>query len=237
MWSNRAWWAASGILAGVSGIVSNMVFDDQNGLTDEQMASGAGVIEHLNRTNYHVGVIAGWVAIAGLFVMAAGWRRTVDRMRDDHLAWLVIPYGLLAAAASLLLGYGVKGALAEYLPGGSNDDNFPAEAVYQMFVFNDNAPWVGWWGVLFAAGAVTWLSFRRRGSIPPWLGILGGLIVLHATVVMVGTGAVAIAGLTGPIWLLASSSWLLVRGTPRTGRSSGGADHPAKTPDHPSVSS
>lgn len=218
MSSSRSWWAASGVLAGACGVVSNLIFNDQNSVTDEQMASAAGVIEHLDRANYHAGVVAGWVAITGLLVMAAGWRRAIDGTGDDHLAWGIIPYGLLAAAASLLLGYGVKGALAEYLPGGSNEDNFPTEALYQMFVFNDNAPWVGWWGVLFAAGAVTWLSFRRRGSTPLWLGILGGLIVLHATVVMVGTGAVAIAGLTGPIWLIASSTWLLLGGTPTTGR-------------------
>lgn len=218
MADSRSWWAAWGVLAGVSGVVSNLVLNDQSSVTDEQMASAAGVIEHLDRTNYHAGVVAGWIAIAGLLVMAAGWRRAIHRMGDDHLAWSVIPYGLVAAAASLLLGYGVKGALAEYLPGGANEDNFPAEAVYQMFVFNDNAPWVGWWGVLFAAGAVTWLSIRRRGSTPLWLGILGGLIVLHATAVIVGIGAVAIAGFTGPLWLIASSTWLLLGGTPTTGR-------------------
>lgn len=224
MSGSRSWWAAWGVLAGIGGVTSNLVFNDQNSVTDAQMASGVGVIEHLDRTNYQVGVVAGWVAIAGLLVMAAGWRRAIDRSGDDHLAWLVIPYGLVAAASSLLLGYGFKGALAEYLPGGANEDNFPAEAVYQMFVFNDNAPWVGWWGVLFAAAAVAWLSFRRRGSVPLWLGIIGALVVLHSVIVMVGIGAVAIAGLTGPIWLILASTWLLLGGTPTAGRRVANAD-------------
>ncbi len=206
----RAMWPVWGVIGGVAGIVSNIGFNDQNAVTDEQMASGAGVIEHLDRMNYQVGVVAGWVAIVALLVTAAGWSRLAARRRDEHLAWRVIPYGLVAAATSLILGYGVKGALAEYLPGGANADNFPAEGVYTMFVFNDNAPWVGWWGVLFAAGAASWLAFRQRGTLPIWLGVLGVLILLHSVVVMVGTGAVAIAGLTGPVWLAVSSIWLLV---------------------------
>lgn len=212
----RFWWPVWGVVAGVAGIASNIGFNDQNSVTDEQMASGPGVIEFLDRTNYQVGVVAGWVAVVGLLVAASGWARLADRLGDDHLAWRVIPYGLVAAGTSLILGYGVKGALAEYLPGGANDDNFPPEGVYAMFVFNDNAPWVGWWGVLFAAGASSWLAFRRRGPVPIWLGILGVLLVLHSVVVMVGTGAVAFAGLSGPVWLIVASVWLLVSGPARS---------------------
>jgi hypothetical protein len=206
----RSWWPVWGVLAGVAGVLSNLVWNDQNALSATQMASGPGVVEHLERSTYHLGVVAGWVAIIGVLVSAGGWARVGRQNGDGHLAWSVIPFGLVAAAASLLLGYGVKGALAEYLPGGSNSDNYPAEGLYSMFVFHDNAPWVGWWGVLFAAGAASWLALRRRGSIPLWLGVIGALLVLHAVVVMVGTGAVAIAGLSGPVWLVLASVWLLV---------------------------
>jgi hypothetical protein len=210
-------WAVWGIVTGVAALVANLLFNDQNSLSDAQMASGAGVIEHLDRTNYQVGVVAGWVAIVGLVVLAAGWYRITRNIGDDHLAWTVIPFSLAIAAAALIPGYGLKGALAEYLPGGANEDNFPAEGVYTMFVMHDNAPWVGWWAVLFAAGAVAWLTFRRRGSFPLWLGIVSALPLLHATVVLIGIGAVAIPGLTAPLWLLVPSLWLLFGGTPNAG--------------------
>ena len=210
----RSWWPVWGIVAGVAGVLSNLVWNDQNSLTAAQMASGPGVVEHLERSTYHLGVVAGWVAIVGVLVSAAGWARVGRERGDAHLAWSVIPFGLVAAASSLLLGYGVKGALAEYLPGGSNDDNYPAEGLYSMFVFHDNAPWVGWWGVLFAAGAASWLAFRRRGTVPLWLGVIGTLLLLHAVVVMAGTGAVAIAGLSGPVWLILASGWLLASPSP-----------------------
>jgi hypothetical protein len=47
------------------------------------------------------------------------------------------------SAAALLVAYGFRGALAEYLPGGINDDNFPAAGLYVLFMINDNAPWFG----------------------------------------------------------------------------------------------
>jgi len=211
----RSWWALWGVLAGAGGVVSNLLLNDQDHLSDEQMASGAGVIVHLDRFNYQAGVVAGWVAIAGLLVMAAGWTRIALRRRDEHLAWYLIPLGLVASASALIFGYGIKGMLAEYLDGGANEGSFSDEGLYTMFVINDNAPWVGWWGVLFAAAAVAWLSVRRRGSLPMWLGLVGALIVLHSTVVLIGIGAVAIAGLTGPIWLILASGWLLVSGEPK----------------------
>jgi hypothetical protein len=200
------------MLAGIGGIVANVLTEDQ--LSNADRSTPERAIEALERSNFQVGVIAGWIAIVGLLVLAAGWWRLARARADEHLAWTVVPFGFLAAASSLLLGYGIKGALAEYLPGGANEDNFPAEGVYSMFVFHDNAPWVGWWGVVFAAAAVAWLAFRVREALPIWLGVLSVLVVLHAVVIMVVSGAVAIAGLTGPIWVLVSSIWLLVGGAP-----------------------
>ena len=54
------------MIAGTGGIASNIGFNDQNSVTDAQLASGPGAIEFLDRTNCQVGVV-------------------VDRPGDDHL--------------------------------------------------------------------------------------------------------------------------------------------------------
>ena len=172
------------------------------------------MIGQLDRASFHIGVIAGWLAIAELLVTAAGWQRIAHRA-DGHLAWQVIPFGLVAAAGALLLGYGNKGALAEYLPGGSNENSFDDAGLYSMFVFNDNGPWVPWWGVVFAAAGVAWLSFRGR-RLPLWLGIFSAVVVLLPTVVLGGTGAVAGAGVIAPLWITVASIWLMFAGEPVT---------------------
>ncbi len=204
-------WHLWGVVAGVGGIVANLVTDDQNGLTDEQVRSGAGVVQHLDRTGYRIGVVAGWVAIAALIVAAAGWQRIARRKSDEDLAWQIVPLGLVAAAGALTVGYGFKGALAEYLPGGANENAFDVHGLYTMFVINDNAPWVGWWGVVVAAGACAWIALVRR-RLPVVLGILSALALLLPVVVLFGIGAAATAGLTGPVWLAIASGWLALRG-------------------------
>ncbi len=209
-------WHLWGAVAGVGGIVANLVTDDKNGLTDEQVRSGAAVVQHLDRSGYHIGVVAGWVAIAGLIVVAAGWQRIARRRSDEDLAWQIVPFGFVAAAGALTVGYGFKGALAEYLPGGANDDAFDAHGLYTMFVINDNAPWVGWWGVVVAAGAVAWIALVRR-RLPIVLGIVSAAALLLPIGVVLGIGAAATAGITGPVWLVMASGWLALRGLGKDG--------------------
>jgi hypothetical protein len=209
----RAWWSVWGVVAGVGGVVANLVTDDQRALREEQVRSGVDVVQHLDRSGYHVGVIAGWVAVAALLAVAAGWQRLARRLGDDDLGWQIVPFGFVAAAGALALAYGFKGALAEYLPGGTNENAFDPAGLYTMFVFNDNAPWVGWWPVVVAAGACAWLALGRR-RLPIWLGILSALVVVFPVAVMLGTGAVAIAGVAGPVWLIAISLWLMLWGEP-----------------------
>lgn len=207
----RQMWHLWGVVAGVGGIVANLLGGDRSGLTDEQLRSGAGVVPHLDRAAYHLGAVAGWVAIAALVIVAAGWQRLARRLSDDDIAWQVVPLGFVAAAGALTVGYGFKGALAEYLPGGANDDAFDPNGLYTMFVINDNAPWVGWWGVVVAAGACAWIALVRR-RLPIVLGILSALAMVLPIAVLLGIGAAATAGITGPVWLVIASGWLAVRG-------------------------
>lgn len=199
-----AWWGAA---AGIAGLVANVVTDDQA----DRPAEGAGpeVIVELSRASYHVGVLAGFVAVACLIGFAAGWRRWARTGKGD-LGFDAVPTALTVSAAAMLVGYGVKGALAEYLPGGVNDDNFSDEALLTLFVMNDTAPWHAWWGVLFAAAFIAVTSLRSR-ALPLWLGVLAAVAVLLPLGIAIVSGAVAIAGLIGPVWLVVASVAIALR--------------------------
>ncbi|MDQ3874563.1 MAG: hypothetical protein M3322_03280, partial [Actinomycetota bacterium] len=69
---------------------------------------------------------------------------------------------------------------------------------------NDTAPWFGWFGVIFAAVLCAWLGLRQR-ALPLWIGALSAIAALIPVAIMVVSGAVAIAGLIGPLWLLIAS--------------------------------
>jgi hypothetical protein len=206
---DRTSWHLWGAAAGALGLVANVVTDDQASLTEEERRSGAAVVDLLDRTGYHVGVVAGILCVFCLVLLAAGWRRRT--IGETDAAALAVPVALTVGASALLVGYGFKGALAEYLPGGINDDNFSADGLYALFVINDTAPWFGWLGVIFAAALYAWLSLRRR-VVPLWIGIVSAIAVLPPLGVMLATGAVAIAGVVAPAWLLVASLGLAVGG-------------------------
>jgi hypothetical protein len=218
--ARRATWAWWGVAAGALGLVANLGGDEQGGLSDEQRRAGAAVVAELDRTTQHLGVAAGLLAVACLLLAAAGWRRWAAGSRD--LGALSVSTALTVSAAALLVAYGFRGGLAEYLPGGINDDNFPSEGLYVLFMINDAAPWFGWWGVVFAAALCAWLAFSLR-LLSLWLGIFSALAVAIPLGVMAFTGAVALAGVVGPVWLLATSAAVALRGIadPPTARASG----------------
>lgn len=142
-------------------------------LNIEQRQSGVDVIELLDRSGYHVGAAAGFLAVACLLVFAVGWRRWVDHQASDLLAARLVPAALVASAGAMIIGYGFKGMLAIYLPGGINAGDHPAEGLYTLFMINDLAPFFAWWGVAAAAAGVAWLAFRER-LVVRWVGAVGG---------------------------------------------------------------
>lgn len=202
-------WALWGVAAGVLGAVTNVGLDDQTSTLKKLQPWDATIIGELNRTLYAAGVITGLAAIACLVLFVAGWKRWSER-RTTSLASGAVSVALTVSAAAMLVGYGVKGGLAEYLPGGSNDDNFSPDALLVLFTLNDTAGWYAWWGVVIAAGCCAWLGLRDR-VLPVWLGVIGVVALLPPTIAMVFTGAVAIAGLVGPLWLIVLGLALALR--------------------------
>lgn len=77
----------------------------------------------------------------------------------------------------MIIGYGVKGMLAIYLPGGINENTFSDETLLTLFMIDDLVPFIAWYGVAMAAVAVSWVSLRER-ALPFWIGIVSLVSVL-----------------------------------------------------------
>ena len=194
-----AWWgAAAGLLGAVGHLFS------QGTITPEQRRSGADVVGVLDRAGYHIGAVTGFLAVACLLVAAAGWRRWGERRAPEKLAARLIPMALTAGAAAMIIGYGVKGALAVYLPGGINQGEFPTEGLYTLFMIDDLVPFMAWWGVALAAAGVAWLGLRQR-LLPRWIGVASAIAFLLPAAFLAITGLTGFAGVVGPVWLLVTS--------------------------------
>lgn len=196
-----AWW---GVPAGIVGLAGNFV-SAHGALSD---ADAADAVAAVARTSYHVGTVLGLVSFACLLLAAAGWRRWGA---DQGLAQQAVPAGLTVTATLVLLGTGLRGALAEYLPGGINEGNFDDAGLYALFIVHDTAPWFAWWGVLMVAALIAFMSLAGQG-FPRWLGVLSIAALAMPTAVMAGSGAVAAAGFVGPIWLVAFSTLVALGG-------------------------
>lgn len=195
----RHTWAFWGAAAGAAGFLG-LMFDGSASLPEESYLKGSALVAELERGQYHVGLLFGLVAVFSLLVAAAGWRRWAQHDAPDDLAAQMVPYGMVAAAGAMILGYGFKGSMAIYLQGGIDEGTMTDEGLYSVFMFLDFAPYVAWWGVTASALAITWMSLRH-GRIPRWIGIVGGILTLVPLVIVALTALPGIC-LLSTVWLV-----------------------------------
>lgn len=196
--SNTSYWPLWGVAAGVLGYVGHLL--TMANVTDKERATGVNVVSLLNRNDYYVGVVAGFFAVFCLLVFAAGWRRSLASAVGSLTAEMV-PLALTASAGAMILAYGVKGMLAVYLPGGLNANTYPAEGLYTLFMFDDLAPFMAWFGVTMASAAIIWLSLRER-QLPIWIGVASALFTLVPVGMLLLTGLPGFPGIVAPAWLI-----------------------------------
>jgi hypothetical protein len=144
-----------------------------------------------------------------LLVFAAGWRRWTNENKMDSLAAEVVTFGFIASAGAMILGYGFKGSLAVYLPGGLDEGSYPNENLLSVFMFNDFAPYIAWYGVAMAAAALAWVSLRER-LLPLWFGIVSVIFVLLPVGYLVATGLPGFPGVVDPLWIVIVGAGLAV---------------------------
>jgi hypothetical protein len=200
-------WALWGIPAGVLGFASSFITANYGGL---DTATGAQIINELDRGRYHLGIVLGIAAVLCLLVAAAGWQRWGSRHAPESLAARLVPLAFAASAGAMMLGYGFMGSLAVYLPGGMDEEYHAAEGLYAVFMFLDFAPFIAWWGAAFAAAGITWLALRER-VLPLWIGIVSALFVVVPVGFMAATGLPGFPGVIDPAWLVIVSIGMALR--------------------------
>lgn len=198
--SRRARWALWGTAAGVLGAVSTLVADGAGTVYQDGATITPADMERLERVPYHVGVVTGFLTVGALVIFAAAFRRWAARRAPDSLAGRAVPGALLASAGALIIGYGYKGAMAVYLPGGMDDYNFDPESLFPLFMLLDFGPFLGWWGASIAAGLVAWMGLRER-VVSRWLGVVSLLFAVAPLAFMVPTGLPGMS-LTAILWLI-----------------------------------
>jgi hypothetical protein len=192
----RRGWLLAGALAGLTGMTATMVTDLHPSGTK---TSTPEVVHQLSQPMAHAGVVAGFLTVTLLLVVAAAWRRHVEPRVPHSTAARVVSAGMTASAATLALGYGWKGALAIYLPGGLDAGLFDATGLYIYFVLTDFGGFIGWLGACVAAGAMAWMAFRER-TISRWIGAVS---IIPAASVCAYTGLTGLPGSPGlatPLW-------------------------------------
>jgi len=205
----RSTWALWGTAAGVCGVTANML--TQPSLTEAQRQEGFdGVFDGLSRGSYHLGAVAGFLAVACLLLFAAGFSRWAQRQASDSLALRATPLALVASAGALIASYGVKGQLAAYLDGGFNEASYPDREVYVYYLLDDLAGWFSWWGVAVAAACIAWLSFRER-LVVRWVGGLAVLAALAPVGFLVAFGFTGYAGVITPVFLVLAGIGMALR--------------------------
>ena len=165
-------------------------------------------VDAVSRTSYHVGTVLGLTSFACLVLASVGWRRWGS---GGGIAQQSVSTALAVTATLVLFAAGLRGALAEYLPGGINADNFDDHGLYALFIVHDTAPWTAWWGVLMMAAVVAFVSLTGQG-FSRGLGVLSVAALAMPTAVMAGSGALAAAGFVGPVWLAVFSAIVALRG-------------------------
>ena len=198
----RAKWPLLASAAGVGGFLATMVLDGR----DPRQAGDTVELTHdlftgLDPLTYRLSMVIGYLTVVLLLVLAAVWRRRVEPRFPGSTAAHLVPLGLVSSAAGLTYGYGWKGALGNYMPGGMEEKAFDDTGLYVYYLLNDFGAWIGWLGVVVAAGAFAVLAFRDR-AVSRWLGAFALLPVIQTTLMVAGLGVPGVPALLGPIWLV-----------------------------------
>lgn len=193
-------WPLWGVAAGLSGFAATVLSDTRP--ASELAAADRGedflvtpdVMHELTRTSNYVGFLLGFAAVAFLLVFAAAWTARVARQHPRSIAASVVSYGVLVSAAGLALGYGWKGALANYGYDGPEAGLYGDQGLFVYFMLTDFGPYIPWLGVLVAFAAMAWTAWAERLVSR----VLGTVLIVYVLAVVAGYVLMGVPGLAGP---------------------------------------
>jgi hypothetical protein len=195
-------WAVAGIVSGLAGLGTMVSSMGINAMYDEDLvgntAAMAEKLETQTGAMLAMHLFAGVGAVT-MIIFAAGLYRRLRARIGDGIAALVAFAGLLGTAVVTVMGSGLN---TEFLFGFWDDEVVldPSNAVFYAH-WVATIPWV--W-VLAGLSGVAVFSASRAGAVPRWIGI-GGLGVGGLTLLLGISPLQYMAGMTGPIWLLATA--------------------------------
>lgn len=207
-----AWplWAA---LSGIAGTIGTVVTDLRPDAEDEAIANGqnhavvpADMIG-LDPSLARIGFLAGVVSILALIVFAAAWRRQVETVFTRSTAARVVSIGFVASAGALILGYGWRGALANYL--GPEAGLYGEEGLFVYYMLTDFGAYIPWMGLVASAIAVAWMAWIERNTSRV-LGTFAAILGVGALGAVVVSGVPGLPGVLMPFWLAVTGVWLAV---------------------------
>ena len=198
-------WPIAGAIGGGAGLAAVFAAMSTNQITEEEANTGVAAVELLDRAGYHAGFVLGLVSVGALLVASSGWKRWAEARAPQDLAGRTIGQGLALTATVTTIFACFMGALALYLPGGTDHGWQPNEQLYITWSMLDFGIMLAWWGAAASAVCVAVLALRRERLLPRWMGVVSVVLLLPGTLLAVFTALPGFVGLTMPIWLVVIS--------------------------------
>ncbi|MCF2530046.1 hypothetical protein [Yinghuangia soli] len=206
--ARRTLWPLVGVAAGLLGVVATVGFDVRAGMSGGEVDNMTiDRVDDVSVMAARLGFLTGFATVALLLVTSAAWRRRVEPRVPGSTAAGVVSTGLTAAAGALILGYGWKGAMSIYGEGGDEFGAFDQQGRYVYYVLNDFGGFIGWFGVLVAAGGVCWMALRER-TVSRWIGWVSVVTVAAPVGWFLISPVPGLSALTAPIWMIVVFSGL-----------------------------
>lgn len=208
-WSFSAWplW---GVVAACLSFAGTVIFDARPPAETEAWLEGrdysvtADDVLTVDVLTNRLGWTAGLLAAMALLVFQALWRRHVER-RFDSTGARIVSGAVIATAGAALLGYGWKGALANYL--GPEAGLYDQSGLFVYYMLTDFGAYLPWWAMLAAALGVVWMAFGER-IVSRILGAVSALAVLGVAALTLTTGVPGLPAIFMPMWLGLCGLWL-----------------------------
>lgn|SRR5690554_3416522 len=204
-------WPLWALLSGVAGTIGTVVTDLRPEAEDEAIANGqlyavvpADIIG-MDPTLARIGFLAGLVSILALIVFAAAWRRRVESRFAGSTAAHVVSVGFIASAGAMILGYGWRGALANYL--GPETGLYGEEGLFVYYMLTDFGAYIPWGGLVASAIAVAWMAWVER-NLSRVLGAFAAILGFGTLGAIVVSGVPGLPGVFMPFWLAVTGIWL-----------------------------